>query len=117
MEFCQRYGRQISRYRGSRVKVFESLAKKPRILVHNLEDFLELWEETLTESPATHLSRNDQLDFGTRKINLIPAKQACKDVETYLQHEKISSLRKVKNFFEFKYRRLLGFVEILLNTT
>jgi len=117
IEFCQHYGKQISRYSGGRVELLESLAKKPKILVHNLEDFLELWEDTLTETSAINFSNGDKLEFGTRKINMVPAKQSRKDVDLYLQQDKNSSLGKIANFFEFKYRRLLGFVEVLLNTT
>jgi hypothetical protein len=37
----------IARYQGSRTSNVESIVRKPKIFVYNLEDFIESWEEKL----------------------------------------------------------------------
>lgn len=112
-EFCQRYGRQIARYDGNHSGLF----KKPKIFVHNLEDFLEMCEDTFAKTRIIDPLGNQQnIDFNLQTTSIIPAKQSILDVDNYFQHNKKSPLKKISQFFDFKYRRLSGFIEILLNT-
>jgi hypothetical protein len=48
-KFVNKQGRKVVRYSGSRISNLESLIRKPKIFVSNLEDFLEDWEETVTK--------------------------------------------------------------------
>ena len=114
-EFCNSYAKRISRYTGSRAKIFESFIKKPKIFVHNLEDFLELCEETLLEQ-ATSTAEGQNSVFDAKKLNFIPASQSTVDVNTYFDQTHKSPVKRVFQFIDFKYRRLTGFMEVLLNT-
>jgi|TARA_B110000902_G_scaffold62871_1_gene74487 hypothetical protein len=46
--FCKSLDRKAVRLKGSRSFV-ENLVRKPKIMIHNLEDFLELWEDAILD--------------------------------------------------------------------
>jgi len=115
-EFCTLHNRRIAKYSGNRSKVLESLVKKPKILVHNLEDFLEFWEETSTKNNIINTSAKAIGGVNLHTVTLVPSNQSMVDLNNYLSQPKVSPLRKVTQFFGFKYRRLSGFLELLLNT-
>ena len=108
INFCQNKSNQISRYKGSRCKLFEPLTKQPKMFVYNLEDFIEIYEETLLKNQPDH--------FDPKLIQFVPSEQAILDVEKYYNKPKTLSLQKVGQFFNFKCRRLIGFCEMILNT-
>jgi hypothetical protein len=114
--FCKQYGRQITRYSGSRIKLLDSLVKKPKIYVHNLEDFLELCEENGNTNQASSNSGIQTTFVGLNNTTFTPSKSATLDVVTYNNQPKKNSFTKVSQFFDFKYRRLSGFLEVLLNS-
>lgn len=111
VNFCQNYNRQIYRYTGNRSKLFEPLTKRPKILIYNLEDFFELIEDKIQT-----IEVGSDLNFNTKKINFVPAKNSELDLSIYLSQNQKPILPKIAQFFTFKYRRLKGFVEIVLNT-
>lgn len=115
-QFCQRYSRQISRYSYSQSGLFDSFSKKPKILVHNLEDFLEMWEETLTPSQIEGALVKQKMGVDVGKITFVPSKQAALDIDGYLKQNKKSPIQIGQQFFDFKYKRLVGFLETLINT-
>ena len=47
LKFSKNNGRKINRYTGKRGANLNVVAKKPKILVYNLEDFLEDWEDKI----------------------------------------------------------------------
>ena len=78
------------------------------MFVYNLEDFIEIYEETLLKNQPDH--------FDPKLIQFVPSEQAILDVEKYYNKPKTLSLQKVGQFFNFKCRRLIGFCEMILNT-
>lgn len=108
-EFCHSYKQNISRYKGSRSQLLQPIIKKPKILIHNLEDFLELLEDPITQ-------KNQNINLDVETLQLIPSEEAKRDVDTYIQQNKKSIIQKTTKFFDFKYRRLSGFLEVLFNT-
>jgi len=46
-EFYKKNWRKAVHYKGSRITHLESLVRKPKIFVYNLEDFLEDWEDSV----------------------------------------------------------------------
>lgn len=116
IDFCQLYNRKIARHDGNRSKVLESLVKKPKILVHNLEDFLELWEEKISKIQTINSLGGSNVGFNLQTLNLVPSTESMLDLNNYLSQPKAPPLQRVTQFFGFKYRRLSGFLEALLNT-
>jgi len=113
-EFCRLHSNKINRYKSTHSNLFEPITKKPKILVYNLEDFFEVLEEKLTLPQPI----NTQVEnIGDEKsIYFIPSKQVTADLTNFLSQNKKPTLQKLTQFFDFKYRRLTGFFEILLNT-
>ena len=49
IKFSKKNRRNVARYSGSRTSNLESLIRKPKIFVYNLEDFLEDWEDNIVD--------------------------------------------------------------------
>jgi len=114
--FCKRYTDQLVRYSGSRSVLFDPFAKRPKILVHNLEDFLEVWEESLSTQQPLKIVTNENSNHNFTTIKFIPSNQAANDLDIYSKQSSKPVLQNLVQFVAFKYRRLSGFMEILLNT-
>ena len=112
LTFCKVHEKKIRRYNGSHSSIFQSITKKPKIIVHNLEDFLELLEENLVEVEST--TQSFKLD--PNKVSFIPTERSAIDIENSLKDINRSSFGKILQFFDFKYRRLTGFIGLILNT-
>lgn len=115
--FCQKHGRRILRYPGTYFKILQPLTKKPKIFVYNLEDFLELWEESKIEGLSqTRLVSTKQAN-NKDLIKIVPAKSTQADLESYSeQKQKSLTPQKLIQFFQFKYRRFNNFMELVLNS-
>jgi hypothetical protein len=115
-EFCKRHISQVAHYQGNRTNFFEILPKKPKILFHNLEDFLELAEDSLATQKNSFSPPEQNLGFNFKTIQLISSRQSMLDLENFAQRNYKSPVQKASQFLDFKYRRLKGFVGVLLNT-
>jgi len=111
-EFSQRYTREISRYEGFRTNFFDFPIIRSKIMVHNLEDFLEFCEDGLAESQKSTSPTKGDNKFDFKTLHMIPPKYSTFDMDEYKAK---SMSQKVIQFINFKYRRLSGFVELLLN--
>ena len=49
IKFSKKNGRKVSRYRGGRTSNTEFIVRKPKIFIYNLEDFLEDWEDKISQ--------------------------------------------------------------------
>ena len=116
LDFCKLSGRQIRHYNGSYLKLFDSVIKKPTIFVHNLEDFFELCEDSLIPSTSSNVVGVPNLKLNMQTINFVSSTNSSRDVENYYTQPQKSSLQKLSQFFNFKFRRLGGFIEVVLNT-
>ena len=119
VEFCKTFRRKIKLYDRGHL-IFKPLIKKPKILVYNLEDFLESWEEKLIEKPDIKVKNNlingSHNVFDSTLIKFIPSKDSIIDLENFLQQPKKSFFQNSKKFINFKVRCLTGFLRTILNT-
>lgn len=113
--FCQKQGRKVIRYPGTYFKILQPLTRKPKIYVYNLEDFLELWEESKIEnSKIINTTNNTKQNIDSLKI--IPAKSTLVELESYRDQKQSFTPKKLVEFFQFKYRRFNNFMELVLNS-
>lgn len=111
--FAKNKGRNSVRHNGSRTANMQTFVRKPKVFVSNLEDFIELWEESLitTNKPIQNTI------FTTTKINFVP---------TMAGQQHITDLEGVKkdfNFYknhfkqniQFKYKIFTNFVDFFLS--
>lgn len=121
VEFCKTQGRKIGRYKGSNSSNLDFIIRKPKIFVHNLEDFIELWEDVLSAPKHKILEVDNgtpktKTIFHTKGTYFVPPNDVLDDLIIYKSGKASSSFSKLKKFFGYKYRRLIGFTEIFLNT-
>ena len=120
LNFCKKSKRNIQSYEGSHSSYFTKLIQKPKILVYNLEDFLELWEEVITKTRTISTENNSKSNlqqiFNHQSIQFIPTKGSFSNLTEYDKQPKESSFQKVNQFLNFKTRCLSGFIKSILNT-
>lgn len=111
-KFCKKHGRKI--YRQEYGQFFRW--SKPKILVYNLEDFLEDWEDHVLEKlpngnpTTTRLVKNDS-GFGTenyKNINFISPTSSYREILDFSQDVNKFGMRlnKVTELLNVKYRVL-----------
>jgi len=115
-DFCRQFTRQVTRYKSTHATLFDKFTKQPKILVYNLEDFLESYEDRVIETNTQVVSSENNFLWDFKTLNFVSPKRSTIDMEQYSTQSKHFSLRKVTQFFSFKYRRLSGFFGLLLNT-
>jgi len=109
----------VGRYRGSRTSNVESLVRKPKIFVYNLEDFVESWEEkistdeSLTETPLT------QTIFNAENTLFIPPEKNYEEAQLFLESDdsKISTqvTKHLLQQISVKFRVFKSFIGILFS--
>jgi len=75
----------ISRYSGSRTPNVASLVRKPKILVYNLEDFIETWEEKINAEILSIESSEMQTIFDAQDTLFIPPEQNYKEAKIFFE--------------------------------
>ena len=109
--FQRKQGRKTVRYMGSRSLPFmRGIISKPKIFVHNLEDFLELWEENIVNKQIDNPQNNI---FQAKDTVFIPSRTAQNELKQFPRPEGMSKeqiQQKVKNNLSLKYRTLQNFV-------
>ena len=139
LQFCNEYKRRIVRYDGSRTSAMGFLIRKPKIFVHNLEDFLEKWEDViLNKNCSREVLKNENVNenvldpyrsieynvpnslFSAKNTVMVPATNSLKEIELnkIKKQSESFSTQKVKNlkqFLKFKGRTLVSYMNILLN--
>jgi hypothetical protein len=120
LDFCKKSKQKLEQYDGSRSSSFAPLIRKPKILIYNLEDFLERWEETLLKNQTnlvTNGSNQDlQLVFDSKNLHFVTTKGSIANLTEYYQQPKKSGFQNFKQFLTFKTRCLSGFLTSILNT-
>lgn len=120
-EFCKQFKRRVENYNGSRSSQLKTIIRKPTILISNLEDFLELWEDKIAKveknkSETTNINSSTTLFFDTKAIYMVPPSDSIGELEQLLQQSKRSPLQNFKQFLNFKTRCLNGFLKTILST-
>lgn len=113
LNFCKKHSREVVRYQRGYSPIFDSFARQPKIFVYNLEDFLEIFEESSLEKKEISDTKN-VIDMNN--FILVPSKEGFKDVSQYYNQKQQLPTKKILQFLNFKYRRLNGFIESILNT-
>ena len=109
----------IAHYHGSRTPNLESLVRKPKILVYNLEDFLESWEEKI--QLATYSSETPLIGtmFNAEQILFVPPEHNYKEAQLFFEsYNSNFGTRITKQVFQqinVKYRVFKSFVGILFS--
>jgi hypothetical protein len=141
VQFCNKYTRRIGRYNGSRTSAMGFFIRKPKIFVHNLEDFLEKWEDVVLNKNSSreilkyddylNVNENNYTDpsiqycvptslFSAKNTVIIPATSSLKEIQLNKIKKQSGSFsaQKVKNIkqsLKFKSRTLVSYMNILLN--
>ena len=105
IEFRKQNARKAGRYIGSRTANLDFFIRKPKILVYNLEDFLELWGESLvlnTDVTQSFININQPTYF-------IPSKRSIKTLEQYYNRPKDSLGKSIKVWGRRKLSKLYWF--------
>lgn len=111
--FIREHQKNVVRYKGSRTSNIETLVRKPKIYVYNLEDFLEGWEDSLYEDV---MAKNDNVKVektlfkngATYFINPIEDLQTLEKTDSSLQNKIGSSLR-------LKYQKLKRYAGVFFS--
>jgi hypothetical protein len=119
IKFCSSFRKKMASYDENKTW-YSYFIGKPKIFVHNLEDFLELWEETLLRNTYRVQSVDNANSkvaniFDTKKIYFVPPEETRIDLNEYESKPNKTSLSKIKLFFIFKIRCLTGWTEKFLN--
>jgi len=118
-KFVNKNKKIIAHYHGSRTPNLESLVRKPKILVYNLEDFLESWEEKI--QLATYSSETPLIGtmFNAEQILFVPPEHNYKEAQLFFEsHNSNFCTRITKQVFQqinVKYRVFKSFVGILFS--
>ena len=139
VQFCNEYKRRIVRYNGSRTSAMGFFIRKPKIFVHNLEDFIEKWEDViLNQNYSTEILKNENFNenilnpnrsielyvpnslFSAKNTVMVPAASSLKEIQLNKikkQSESFSTqkVKSLKQFLKVKSRTLVSYMNILLN--
>ena len=99
IKFCQKNGKKIIRYKGGRGKSIGSIIRKPRILVYNLEDFLEDWEDTITGE----LTNAENL-FKSKSNQFVSPTLTSTEVDNLSQDIKNNPIQKFSQTISIKFK-------------
>jgi len=102
-KFVRDEGRRITRYQGSRTSNLEFLIKKPKIFVHNLEDFLEFWEDAIQHGLINQNQHNIGTIFDAKATYFIPPSEINLE-NNNIEKNSPTFVDKVKQQFNVKYR-------------
>lgn len=111
-EFCKKNKRNISRYIGSRAAGLESIVRKPKILIYNLEDFLEDWEDNINTNlkepeivdKLTNTEKPTQNIFNSKGTYFIPPTTNSDEIENFSTETKNSFIKNVGQSLNIKMR-------------
>ena len=108
VKFTRRNGRKIARYSGGRTTNklnLEFMVRKPKILVYNLEDFLEDWEDKLLERSFNNNGVSETL-FDCKATHFIPPSSSSNEISNFSKDSKSSTIQKFSRTLNVKYRIL-----------
>jgi hypothetical protein len=120
LNFCKKSKQNLEQYNTTRSSYLTPIIRKPKILIYNLEDFLELWEETLLKKQTISVANNSNQEleviFDAKNLSFVPTKGSVLNLMKHYQQPKKSTFQNFKQFLTFKTRCLSGFITSILNT-
>lgn len=108
IQLTKKFGRRVIRHSGDRVQTpfISKLSRKSKIYVYNLEDFLELWDESTLS--------NIGLD-NAKSAYFIPSLESNKNLDELYSQPSNSFTKSSKQFVSVKFKILIGFFSTLFN--
>jgi hypothetical protein len=102
IKFAKQKGRKVSRLSGGRTSTLQFMVRKPKVMVYNLEDFLEDWEDNIAVQVSNN--KNEVKTPFNCKATYFISPDALFD-----ENENLSSnvpLKKVSHLLNVKFRVL-----------
>lgn len=118
INLVHKFGRRVARYPGVREQTswLASFSRIPKIYVHNLEDFFEIWEESVLSDQLENTSINQAgKDTTTQNVHFIPSDREIQNLDEFANTAKRSPVKVVFQFVRIKSRILIGFFSTFLN--
>tara|TARA_B100000795_G_scaffold150851_1_gene113009 strand:- start:6215 stop:7603 length:1389 start_codon:yes stop_codon:yes gene_type:complete len=121
INLVHKFGRRVSRYPGAREQTswLASFSRIPKIYVHNLEDFFEIWEESVLSDQLenTLISKVNQAgkDTTIQNVHFIPSDREIQNLDEFANTARRSPVKAVSQFVRIKSRILIGFFGTFLN--
>jgi len=105
LKFIRKNGQKIARYHGSRTSNLEFMIRKPKIMVYNLEDLLEDWEDTLVRESTFNSSKdNVKTIFNARSSNFIPPTTDSEIITASNRNIKSNPVKDLSQSLNVKFR-------------
>lgn len=118
-KFINKYGRKIVRFKGSRTSNVETIVRKPKIFVYNLEDFIESWEDKLQKDLIENEILAHKTIFNADQTIFIPPYSNYKDAQSFFQSSESNSLKclgkSVTQTINVKCRVFKSFIGLLFS--
>lgn len=131
VNFCKKEGRNVTRFKGSRIVGTGSFVRKPKIYVFNFEDFIEEWEDIISANYDNKIKNGyiekikgfPSVDSVTQlnevRTIFVPAEDSITDVNNFFINSEGSlptkKIKGIKQFFDVKRRTLISFFDIIIN--
>jgi hypothetical protein len=116
--FIREHQKNVVRYKGSRTSNIETLVRKPKIYVYNLEDFVEDWEDRLLADESDNKDSGPNF-LKAKNINFISPSlsfSGIQDLTTEKNEFQQSSLNKITQTLNIKAKVLKRTFGIFFNT-
>ena len=103
LEFCEKNNKRISNYSGASINNLGYIVRKPKIFVYNLEDFLEDWEETISENLNGH-KNNAQNIFKAKATYFVSPSTGSSENNIFLKANNGGLLNTISQSLNVKIR-------------
>jgi len=115
IELTRKFGRRVKRYAGNQCQTsyIAPLSRRPKILISNLEDFFEFFEESIVAEPLSLFFQS--LTDQSQNIYFIPSDESINDLEEFQAKPKRSLVVTSRQFLRTKYKLLVNYCSVLLN--
>ena len=115
LKFSKKNGRKVVRYSGSRTSNLESLIKKPKIFIYNLEGFLEDWEDQI----VTKSTQNNSVEtiLNCKASYFIAPRDSTNKVSDFFKNFERNPIKNFVQVLDVKFRVLKRAVGVLFSIT
>ena len=110
-KFCKQNGKKVFRYKGGHTPNIESLIRKPKVLVYNLEDFLEDWEDNIVKE-IYNVDNNVKTLFNCKATHFI---SPVINSEIINNTSKVGPFKKFSQFANLKFHIFRYAIEVFFS--
>ena len=111
IEFRKQNARKAGRYIGSRTANLDFFIRKPKILVYNLEDFLEDWEDNILAKTTNNKNSIESL-FNCKNTYFIPSSSTLTKLERIDETKQEIFIKNLRKSITVKFRVLKNTVGV-----